>query len=87
MSVQYVGGGGGFLGGLGTLAQIGGLVTGTPFLTVLGTGMNAADGLINGGGGANSVSSGITAYQDLKDAITGWKNPATNADAKSRKGK
>lgn len=85
MSVQYVGGGGGLLGGLGTLAQIGGLATDTPFLTVLGTGMNAADGLINGGGG--NVLQGASSLKDLKDAITGWKNPATNADAKSRKGK
>ena len=51
MAVQYVKGGNGFLGGLGTLAQIGGLVTGTPWVSALGMGMNAVNGMMNSGGG------------------------------------
>ena len=36
------------LGSLGTLAQIGGMAMGVPWVSALGMGMNTADGLING---------------------------------------
>ena len=47
MSVQYVKGSSP-LGSIGTIAQLGGMALGVPWVSALGMGMNAADGLING---------------------------------------
>lgn len=47
MPVHYVKGSSP-LGNIGTLAQIGGMAFGVPWVSALGMGMNAADGLING---------------------------------------
>lgn len=41
--------GGGILGALGQIANIGGMLTGTPWLSGLGMGMNAVNGAMNGG--------------------------------------
>ena len=43
-----------FLSTLGTLATLGGIVTGSPFLGALGTFSSGADALINGGSSGNS---------------------------------
>ena len=79
MAVIYQqGGGGGLLGGLGALASIGGVLTGQPWLSALGTGLNAANGMMNG----NAQSAG-----DLAGAIGGlinsWKNPVSGNIAKT----
>ncbi|MBQ3399556.1 MAG: hypothetical protein IJG51_11760 [Synergistaceae bacterium] len=85
MSVQYVKGSSP-LGSLGTIAQIGGMAMGVPWVSALGMGMNAADGLINGyntPGFQNSSNK----YQDwILGGLTG-SNIAENPDAKARKGK
>ena len=63
-------GGGGLLGGLGKVAGIAGMATGTPWLSMLGLGMGAADSAMNGNpGGAMEQVLG----QILKN---GWQNPA-----------
>ena len=48
----------GILSSLGTLAAIGGAVTGQPWLSALGTGMKGADSLMNGGGSSGGSNSG-----------------------------
>ena len=57
--------GGGLLGTLGGLATIGGALTGTPWLTALGTGM----GMMNGGKNGQQGQGGGLA--NILDAITG----------------
>ena len=86
MAVQYVKGGNGFLGGLGTLAQIGGLATGTPWVSALGMGMNAVDGMVNGyqtPGFQNTSDK----YMDFILGGLNSENIAENPDSKTRKGK
>ena len=78
MAVYTTGGGGGLLGGLGALATIGGALTGQPWLSALGTGLNAANGMMNGGG-AQSAGSLASAIGDL---VNSWKNPAGGNIAK-----
>ena len=74
----------GILSNIGNLASLAGTVTGQPWLTALGAGMKATDGLINGfGNGNNSTSSAEDALSKLKDTITGWKNPASGNIAKT----
>ena len=78
MAVIYQqGGGGGLLGGLGALATIGGALTGQPWLSALGTGLNAANGMMNGN--AQSASGLAGAIGDL---VNSWKNPAGGNIAK-----
>ncbi|MBR1437866.1 MAG: hypothetical protein IJ587_04950 [Synergistaceae bacterium] len=82
MAVQYVQSSPGILSNIGDLASLAGMaIPGAQWLTVLGTGMKAADGLINGYGG-NSGNSQMDALEKLKNAITGWKNPASGNIAK-----
>ena len=81
MATKVVKGGPGILSNLGNLATLGGMVTGQPWLTALGMGMKATDGLINGNNG-NSSGSAEDALNKLKEAITGWKNPASGNIAK-----
>ena len=79
----------GILGTLGTLATLGGMVTGQPWLGMLGTGLGAADTLINGrssGGGGSANTASATGdlgklLKQLKDNI--WVNPSDNNVAKS----
>ena len=79
MAVIYQqGGGGGLLGGLGALASIGGMLTGQPWLSALGTGLNAANGMMNG----NAQSAGSLAGA-IGDLINGWKNPVNGNIAKT----
>lgn len=81
MAVQVVENkGSGILGNIGSLATLGGLVTGQPWLTALGTGMSTVDGMINPSGGG---SSGADALAKLKDVIDGWKNPASGNIART----
>lgn len=73
MSVQYVQGGGGLLSSLGTLASLGGMfIPGAQWLTPLGMGMSAVDGLMSG----NPQAAAAIAGQAAKGMINGWKNPA-----------
>lgn len=79
---------GGILGTLGTLATLGGTAFGVPWLGLLGTGMTAADTLINGGssgGGGYEATSKATSdfgkvLKQLKDM---WFKPSDNNVAKS----
>ena len=66
----------GILSNIGNLASLAGMATGQPWLTALGAGMKATDGLINGSSN-NGYNSAEDALGKLKDAITGWKNPAS----------
>lgn len=79
MATKVVKGGPGILSNLGNFATLGGMITGQPWLTALGTGMKATDSLINGSGNADSQND---ALEKLKDVITGWKNPASGNIAK-----
>lgn len=79
MAVIYPQGssGGGLLSGLGTLATLGGSLFGAPWLGALGTGMTAADSILNGGGAGGLGNTGMT-MKDILDQIAGaWKNPAS----------
>lgn len=74
----------GILSNIGNLASLAGMATGQPWLTALGAGAKFTDGLINGfGNGNNGTSSAEDALGKLKDAITGWKNPASGNIAKA----
>lgn len=57
------------LGGLGTIAQVGGLVTGQPWLTALGTGLSGLNSQMNGGGGNNGDATG--ALSEILDGLNG----------------
>lgn len=74
MAVIQTGGGGGFLGTLGKIAGLGGmLVPGAQWLTPLGIGLGAADSVVNGNpqGALTQLISGI------KDGdFDSWFNPA-----------
>lgn len=60
--------GGGLLGTLGTIASLGGMfIPGAQFLTPLGMGMSAADGLMNG----NASAANLQGLGGLKDGISG----------------
>ena len=72
----------GILSNIGNLASLGGMITGQPWLTALGAGMKATDGLINGNSN-NGSNSAEDALGKLKEAITGWKNPASGNIAKA----
>ena len=71
MSVTYVKGNSP-LGSLGTLGMAVGTLTGQPWLTALGTGMSAANSMMNGNPNPQSASS----FQDALKGILGWVNPA-----------
>ena len=78
MAVQYVKGGNGILGGLGTL--------GHPWVSALGMGMNAVDGMVNGyqtPGFQNTSDK----YMDFILGGLNSENIAENPDSKTRKGK
>lgn len=74
MAVIQTGGGGGFLGTLGKIAGLGGmLVPGAQWLTPLGIGMGVADSVVSGNpqGALTQLISGI------KDGdFDSWFNPA-----------
>lgn len=80
MSVTYVKGNSP-LGSLGTLGMAVGTLTGQPWLTALGSGMSAANSMINGNGYAAPQS--LSAFQDALKGILGWTNPASGNIAKS----
>ena len=71
------------LGLLGTLAMFGGTLTGNPFLTTLGTGMTAANKMINGQGNMNDYKENADAFQEAMKGLWGWVNPASGSIAKS----
>ena len=76
------------LGTLGTLATLGGMAFGVPWLSALGTVSSGADALINGGGGSSSGSVAQetggalgTVLNGLKDV---WEKPTDNNIAKTQ---
>lgn len=74
MAVIQTGGGGGFLGALGKIAGLGGmLVPGAQWLTPLGIGLGAADSVANGNpqGALTQLFSGIAS-----GGFDSWTNPA-----------
>lgn len=74
MAVIQTGGGGGFLGTLGKIAGLGGmLVPGAQWLTPLGIGLGAADSVANGNpqGALTQLFSGIAS-----GSFGNWANPA-----------
>lgn len=79
MAVQYVKNNNNPLGTLGSLAMVGGTLTGNPFLASLGTGMTAANSMING----NSNPQSVSALQEALKGIWDWTNPADGNIAKS----
>lgn len=82
MAIQVLDKQPGILSNIGNLASLGGMITGQPWLTALGAGMKATDGLINGSSN-NGSNSAEDVLGKLKDAITGWKNPASGNIAKT----
>lgn len=72
----------GILSNIGNLVSLAGMATGQPWLTALGAGAKFTDGMINGFGNGNGGNSAEDALGKLKDAITGWKNPASGNIAK-----
>ncbi len=79
MAVIMQKGGGGLLGNLGTLATLGGtIIPGMQWLTPLGLGMNAVNGMMNGSGVDANTAGAI-----LNGVINGsWLNPASGSIAK-----
>ena len=77
MSVTYVKGNSP-LGSLGSLGMAVGTLTGQPWLTALGTGMTAANSIMNG----NSTPESLSSFQDALKGILGWVNPAQGSIAK-----
>ena len=79
----------GILGTLGTLASLGGTLTGQPWLTTLGMGMRGLDGVLNGGststgGNAQTAGGTNTDWEKILSKLKeGWKNPASGNVAKS----
>lgn len=73
----------GILSNIGNLASLGGMITGQPWLTALGASAKFTDGMINGFGNDNGGNSAEDTLGKLKDAITGWKNPASGNIAKT----
>ena len=82
MAVQYVQGGGGLLGALGSLATLGGaFIPGAQWLTPLGLGMTTVDDIIRG----NPLGAGArTAAQILDGTLGGWLNPASGTIGNSK---
>ena len=84
MAVQVLERRPGILSNIGNLASLAGMATGQPWLTALGTGAGITDKMMNGGCfGTGDISSAAEALGKLKDAITGWKNPASGNIAKA----
>ena len=71
------------LGLLGSLAFFGGTLTGQPWLTALGTGMNAANKMINGQGNMNDMKTNQDAFQESMEGLWNLVNPASNNIAKA----
>ena len=69
------------LGTLGTLAMFGGTLLGQPWLSALGSGINAANSMINGN--YSSAPQATSAFQDAIKGLWGWVNPASGNIAKS----
>lgn len=80
----------GILGTLGNLASLGGMMTGQPWLTALGTGMSGVDTLMNGDGTAASKDEVAKktgeAWKEIYDRMKArWKN-ATEDNVTKKKG-
>lgn len=86
MAVEYVKSKDNTLGMLGTLANVGGMVTGTPWLTSLGLGLGAMNSMVNGELPTEKQEGGLSEILTaLKDKINTWKNPAKDNIAKAAK--
>lgn len=76
MAVYTVKGGGGLGSVLGTMASVGGAMTGNPWLAMAGAGLGAMSGGGNGGGGTGALAN------VLGEIINGgWVNPASGSIA------
>ena len=93
MALQYVQSrqqkrGNSILGTLGTLATLGGMAFGVPWLSALGTVSSGADALINGGGGSSSGSVAQETGGALGTVLNGlkdiWTKPTDNNIAKTQ---
>ena len=75
------------LGTIGTLATLGGIATGSPFLSALGTFSSGTDALLNGGGGGNSGNVIKETGGALGNVLNGlkdiWQKPTDNNIAKT----
>ena len=76
--------GSGPFGGWGGAATLVGTLTGQPWLTAIGTGMNAADSIATGGRRGSSGSNGLDGklFDDAIEQLKGWINPAIGNIAK-----
>lgn len=82
MATKVVKGGPGILSNIGNLASLAGMATGQPWLTALGAGAKLTDGMINGFGD-NGTSGAEDVLGKLKEAMDGWKNPASGNIART----
>ena len=86
MSVQYVKEKNNFLGALGGLATLGGIVTGQPWLSTLGAGLGKANRMMNGDNSDDENNSGGGGLLDILTNFgkicAGWFNPAEGNIAK-----
>ena len=72
------------LGMLGTLAAIGGMATGQPWLSALGTGMRGINAMMNGDSNMETGEKTDEAFNKVLDKLKNiWKNPADNNIAKT----
>ena len=77
MAVIQTGGGGGFLGTLGKIAGLGGmLIPGAQFLTPLGMGMSAIDAAMQG-----NPQGALQAMAQIAGQYGDWQNPASGSMA------
>ena len=82
MAVIQEQGGGGLLGGLGAIATLGGVLTGNPFLSSLGTGLGTANNILNGGNGQGGIQGGTSWSDILNNILGGLIKPTDNNIAK-----
>ena len=68
---------------LGTLASIGGMVTGQPWLSAMGMGMQGANAMMNGDTSMQTATTTSGAMSEVLSSLKDiWKNPAkTDAQA------
>ncbi len=72
------------LGILGTLAAIGGMAAGQPWLGALGTGMQGMNAIMNGNSNMSTANATNTSLSAMLDKLKNiWKNPADDNIAKT----
>lgn len=72
------------LGTLGTLASLGGAITGQPWLSALGIGMSGANAMMNGDASSGTIDKTAGSINEVLSGLKGiWTNPADNNIAKT----